>query len=329
MVFKTIKKGLNFGKNALVGGLTSRSNRNNNAANSGILRYPYDIMDAETDYFLIEAIKYEAGGTPSFAGGAGAFNKLKGATSERNFILPVPNGIGSKNNIGWQGGNMNALTGAAVGAVREGLDGAIANNGNMLEDIGAGWNAGASYTIDQAAAAGSDTTRLQNYVRSKASAAVVNAIAGSNINANQIMARQDGQIINQNLELLFNSVSLRPFQFRWDIAPRDKKEAKVVKEMFMQLKMRSSPKRVKGDMAFLQSPDVFRISYRKGSSVHPFLNKFKICALTSVGVNYTGSGQYSTYGDTLGTPVHMKLDLAFTELEPIYREDYEEHFIDF
>ena len=37
MVFKTIKKGLNFGKNALVGGLTSRSSKNNNAANSGIL----------------------------------------------------------------------------------------------------------------------------------------------------------------------------------------------------------------------------------------------------------------------------------------------------
>ena len=97
--------------------------------------------------------------------------------------------------------------------------------------------------------------------------------------------------------------------------------------MFMQLKMRSAPKRVKGDMAFLESPDVFRISYRKGGSAHPFLNKFKICALTSVGVNYTGSGQYSTYED--GTPVHMNLDLAFTELEPIYREDYEESYIDF
>jgi len=329
MPFGLIKKGLNFGKNALVGGLTSRSNRNNNAANSGILRYPYDIMDAETDYFLIEAIKYKEGGTPSFSGSAGAFSKLKGAQSERNFILPVPNGIGSKNNVGWQGGNMNALTGAGVGAVEAGLNKAISNNGNMLEDIGAGWDEGASYTMKQAQAAGSDTTRLQNYVRAKASAGVVNAIAGSNINANQIMARQSGQIINQNLELLFSSVSLRPFQFRWDIAPRDNKEAKVVKEMFMQLKMRSSPKRVKGDMAFLQSPDVFRISYRKGSGVHPFLNKFKICALESVGVNYTGSGQYSTYGDQMGTPVHMKLDLAFKELEPIYREDYEENFIDF
>ena len=323
MVFKTIKKGLNFGKNALVGGLTSRSNRNNNAANSGILRYPYDIMDAETDYFLIEAIKYAPGGTPTLSakqGQAGAFNKLKAAQSERNFILPVPNGIGSVNNVGWQGGEMNALVGTGVKTLSAGLDDAATK----------GLKAGGKTAFDTLIAQGGGATdNLKNFINAKATSEVINLIPGSNINANQVMARNFGQIINQNLELLFDSVSLRPFTFGWDIAPRDKKEAKVVKEMFMQLKMRSSPRKTKGDMAFLESPDVFRISYRKGSNVHPFLNKFKICALESVGVNYTGSGQYSTYGDDLGTPVHMKLNLSFKELEPIYREDYEESFVDF
>ena len=38
-------------------------------------------------------------------------------------------------------------------------------------------------------------------------------------------------------------------------------------------------------------------------------------------VNYTGSGTYATYDD--GTPVHMKLDISFKELNPIYREDHE------
>ena len=322
-----IKKGLKFGKNALMNGLSTPSG-SSSQANNYILRYPYDIMDAETDYFLIEALEYQAGGTPNFkAGSAGSFNKLKAAKSQRNFILPVPNGIGSKNNVSWQGGNMNALTGAGVGAVNSAFDDGFNSENNLFQNFASGLSAAGSYTMDQVSSVGGDTSRLQDYVKAKTSSAVINALAGSNIDANQIMARQSGQIINQNLELLFNSVTLRPFGFRWDLSPRDKKEAKVVKEMFMQLKMRSSPKRVKGDMAFLKSPDVFRISYRKGGSVHPFLNKFKICALTSVGVNYTGSGQYSTYED--GTPVHMKLDLAFTELEPIYREDYEESYIDF
>ena len=296
-----IKKGLKFGKNALFNGLSTPSG-SSDQANNYILRYPYDIMDAETDYFLIEALEYKAGGTPSFSSGGGAFNKLKSAKSERNFILPVPNGIGSKNNVGWQGGNMNALTGAAAGAVDniidpKGLTGAE----NLFQTFKEGIS-DAGESLNKQLTSVSDTSRIKAFIKAKTASAVINAASGSNINANQIMARQSGQIINQNLELLFNSVSLRPFGFRWDISPRDKKEAKVVKEMFLQLKMRSAPKRLKGgEMAFLSTPDVFRISYRKGGNVHPFLNKFKICALTSVGVNYTGSGQYSTYAD--GTPV--------------------------
>ena len=43
--------------------------------------------------------------------------------------------------------------------------------------------------------------------------------------------------------------------------------------------------------------------------------------IKNVAVNYTASGTYATYRD--GTPVHMKLDLQFTELNPIYAEDHE------
>ena len=57
-----------------------------------------------------------------------------------------------------------------------------------------------------------------------------------------------------------------------------------------------------------------------GGKSHPFLNQFKICALTNMSVNYTGSGTYATYSDA--TPVHMVMTLAFQELTPIYNEDY-------
>jgi len=72
---------------------------------------------------------------------------------------------------------------------------------------------------------------------------------------------------------------------------------------------------------FVKSPNVFQIEYRTGSKPHPFLNKFKPCALTNMNVNYAGSGQYSTFTDA--TPVHMQLTLQFQELSPIYAEDYE------
>ena len=60
-----------------------------------------------------------------------------------------------------------------------------------------------------------------------------------------------------------------------------------------------------------------------GGKPHPYLNVFKICALTGMTVNYTGSGTYATYSDA--TPVHMQMGLIFQELTPIYREDYVEN----
>ena len=57
-----------------------------------------------------------------------------------------------------------------------------------------------------------------------------------------------------------------------------------------------------------------------GKNPHPFLHQFKICALTTMSVEYTASGTYATYSDA--TPVHMKMNLSFNELTPIYREDY-------
>ena len=54
---------------------------------------------------------------------------------------------------------------------------------------------------------------------------------------------------------------------------------------------------------------------------HPFLNSFKLCALTGLNVNYTNAGTYASYDD--GTPVNIRMNITFKELNPIYSEDYE------
>lgn len=71
---------------------------------------------------------------------------------------------------------------------------------------------------------------------------------------------------------------------------------------------------------FIGAPDVFQLSYRRGKSPHPFLNKFKPMALTNMQLNYTASNTYATYAD--GTPIHIQMSLTFTELNPVYSEDY-------
>ena len=73
---------------------------------------------------------------------------------------------------------------------------------------------------------------------------------------------------------------------------------------------------------FIQSPDVFQLKFLKDDVDHPFLHSFKLCALTGMAVNYTNAGTYSTYED--GTPVNIRMSLTFKELNPVYREDYDE-----
>ena len=62
--------------------------------------------------------------------------------------------------------------------------------------------------------------------------------------------------------------------------------------------------------------------YKRGRENHPYLNRFKTCALVDMSVNYTGENIYATYPD--GSPVSYIMDLGFKELEPIYQEDYED-----
>ena len=46
----------------------------------------------------------------------------------------------------------------------------------------------------------------------------------------------------------------------------------------------------------------------------------KLTALTGMNVNYTNSGTYASYED--GTPVNIRMDLTFKEINPIYNEDF-------
>ena len=169
----------------------------------------------------------------------------------------------------------------------------------------------------QSGGGGSD---VANYAKMVAATTAVNAL-GANVTIGGLLSRSSGQVINQNLEMVFGGVTIRSFNFGWDLVPRSREEAYVVKSIIKNLKIHSAAKLDNDGMGFLNAPDIFRIGYYKGGKPHPFLNRFKTCALTNMSVNYTGSGTYATYDD--GTPVHMKLDISFKELNPIYREDHE------
>jgi hypothetical protein len=161
------------------------------------------------------------------------------------------------------------------------------------------------------------------YFNRNIAAAAANIPFGGNLTASQLLARQTGNILNPNMELLFEGVNLRSFKFSFKLTPRGPQEAAEVKNIIRTLKKNMTPQI---DGIYLNTPNIFELTYKKGSDNHPFLHKFKQCALTDMSVNYTGEGVYATYGGSVkdggGTPVSMIMDLGFKELEPIYSGDY-------
>lgn len=289
-----------------------------------ILRYPRNNIGPQDDYFKIQVLKYEAPGlnlTGGFALGtseqafdaAVAAGKIK--RSEATIILPMPATIQDNNAADWQSGTMNPITAnlgtAASNAVLSSnpFTSLISSIKNFGGDISGAMSTGQGQA---GAAAG-------------AAALAVQAALGQG-NINPIISRATGQVFNENVELLFNGVTMRPaFNFTFDMVPRDSKESAEIKTIIRTLKKNMTPQKgtpgVDGGGLFVKAPNVFKLEYMSGGKQHPFLHRFKPCALTQMSVNYNGSAQYATYADA--TPVHMQLTLQFQELSPIYAEDYE------
>lgn len=233
--------------------------------------------------------------------------------------LPIPQEVQDSNSITWGEDRVNALELAAL---------TVAQNAMAAEGLSAEGAIAAAQAAVQALNTGIDVPGLsadtQSAVRAAISGAAVGAL-GSNVSAKSVIARSTGQILNNNLELLFQGVNLRSFPYSITFSPRGYKEGLLVKDIIRSLKMSMAPKAGEiqegsNQSIFIKSPDVFQLKYLRDGEDHPFLNAFKICALTGMSVNYTNAGTYASYDD--GTPVNIRMNLTFKEINPIYHEDY-------
>ena len=226
--------------------------------------------------------------------------------------LPIPSGISDQNSAEWGSNSMNALDIAkadiALSTMQETID-----SGNVIKGFG---DAAGNYL---------DFIRQNPAGLSKGIQYAFGA-AAAGVEANSLLSRTTGQVLNPNMELLFKGPSLRPFQFKFTLAPRSKEEALTVVSIIRFFKQGSAPIRSKSNL-FLKTPHTFQLRYlhrgekeKGGTGLHFKLNAFKECALQNVGVNYTPTGNYATYQD--GTMVSYELTLGFSELEPIFNDDY-------
>ena len=272
------------------------------------LRYPIN-MNENQDCIQFKIIEY----TPSKLGLTESEDiKLRTTFGTRNALstitLPMPSGgITDRNSVSWQNGELNAAQDALAGVAMNLILGGPAAGTDV-----------AKKELEKATAGNKDLIKAIIAAKSTETA----------IGTNNLLSRAFGVQINQNLELLFDGPQLRDFSFSFKMTPRSKLEAIRVRSIIRTFKQAMSVKRSES-VLLLKAPHTFRISYLTSTKDHPYLNRFKECALTNCSVNYTPDGQYMSYDDSSPDGRSMtayELSLSFNELEPIFDDDSDKGF---
>ena len=291
-----------------------------------VLRYPLKMFTEGTDYLQIDMLDYApVGSTDSVSqktryitNPREAFRRNTNKQPLGTVLLPIPGAIQDRNAVNYQDDSMNSLVGAGAGV----LDAAMKLGGQALSTF---FTTG---KFDEGVG-GDFQTKFNEFTRDtgldlKSAADLITkslagrglSIFGGNVTLQSLVARSQGQIFNPNMELLFNSPSLRNFNFSFKMTPRSADEGEEIKTIIKFFKRGMAPKADEKGL-FLNTPNVFELRYRQGNGEHQFLHRFKQCFMTDISVNYTGEGVYATYNN--GTPVSMIMNLSFNCL--LYTSD--------
>ena len=270
-----------------------------------ILQYPEKLQLKFQDVIQFSMVKYSPKTfNTGDSGSLSPFNerrKINPSGKDKNIIgvvtLPIPGGIGDGNLVEWGSNSIDVAAANFAG---------IANAA-----IGGGGEAGANAANNKINAVAANADAVKEAVKTH----FVEAATGTT----NILSRTQGAVLNPNMELLFTGPQLRPFTFTFRLSPRSKKESESVRSIIRFFKQGMSPIRTQSNL-FLKAPHTFQIQYLHKNQEHKFINKIKECALTSFVVNYTPESNYATFTD--GAMVSYEIQMQFTELEPIFNDDY-------
>ena len=271
--------------------------------------HPADLGASKQDVVRFDMHEYVPGelSGSDIGGGLQGFGFNSGSNnlgpSIGSVTLPIPSGITDQNKADWGSNSMTALDIAkadiAKTAIFEGLQKGVGKFDEYIKKVQAN--------------SGPTASALGNAF----------AAAAAGVDAQALLARTTGMVMNPNMELLFKGPTLRPFSFKFRLTPRGQTEAENIVKIIRFFKQGSAPIRSQSNL-FLKSPHVFKITYihrgEKGE-LHKKLNAFKTCALQGFGVNYTPTGNYATYQD--GTMVAYDVSMSFTEITPVFNDDYD------
>ena len=284
------------------------------------MTYPLDLKSELQDVIKFSILEYspslskenqQASPTGQFGSSKSRSVQLEGGGVKGSKIigvitLPIPARIGDSNTVDWKSDTLGPLDQELAKLAQGFFDGGVEGAGKSIDKTGKDVQ-GATKSGDL-------------------SAAIKSIFLTQGINASAAK-RAYGSVINNNVELLFDGPSLRTHSFSFLFYPRDPKEAIMVRKIIRAFKQSMSVKRSESSL-LLKPPHTFAIQYmtsKEGKSVtHPYLTRFKECALTSCNVDYTPDGTYMTYGGDEKSMTAYSMGLTFSELEPIFDDEYGE-----
>ena len=268
------------------------------------LRYPLAQLSDDVDFMKIAMKKYMPGRFQS-----GRKNRASQRQMETlgTVILPIPPGLGDSNVTNWGESSMNSLQ--MAGATRA-LD---AMGKNTFGEFAGSVGTTVSSMINTASEDGGE---LGAYAKT----ALLSQIGFLGNNTAQLLARSQGQVINPNLELLFTGPARRSFNYTFRLTARSEKETIRIRKIIRFFKQGMSAKQSAGSALYLDTPNVFDVSFHAGSREHPFIFKMKRTAITGFTVNYVPDGTYMTLPNKSMTA--YEIGMSMQELDPIFDQDY-------
>lgn len=150
--------------------------------------------------------------------------------------------------------------------------------------------------------------------------------ATKGINVKQIVSKLANRITNPRQEMLFKNMKARSHEMSFLFVPRSEQESKQVEDIIMEFKKQMHPSlEAAAGGSLLITPAEFDIEFRYKSDENKNLSKIATCALTSLNVDYTAIGEFVAFAKT-SNPVVIRLDMIFSELEPMTRQMIESGF---
>jgi len=234
----------------------------------------------------------------------------------------MPEGVTTSYKADWTGKKFSNIAAGLLASGRE------LSEGNFKRAITAATNA-----------AGGAFGRFGDEASAKAINGLISSVTGDTLTRNDIFSATGGAILNPNAELIFGGHDLRTFKVKFLMVPYSKSEAAQVDQITRVFKRAMLPKyktsnsgifegnetedtdtaQAGGQHGWIGLPNQCKFTFMRGSSAHPYLSQYKMCAITDVDISYTPDGVYaSTYE---GYPVATQLELTFMETKLVYAED--------